>query len=89
MGKTRGTYREKLSEFETDWQTFQDCLVREYQPHWEQLVEDAHNHAHAAGNQNPLEPRWGIVFSMMLEQQKRIAELEAEIESEEGDDGDD
>lgn len=87
MGKTRGTYREKLTEFENDWQTFQGWLVKEYQPHWEQLVTDARNHAHAAGNQNPLEPRWGIVFSMMLEQQKRISELEAKLEGDTEDDG--
>jgi len=80
MGKTRGTYREKLTEFENDWETFRSWLVKEYQPHWDQLVTDARTHAAAAGNQNPLEPRWGIVFSMLVEQQRRIAELELKLE---------
>jgi len=88
MGKTRATYREKLDEFANDWTSFRRALVREYNEHWDQLVTDARNHAHAAGNQNPLEPRWGIVFSMMLEQQRRIAELEEQLaavtEAEEG-----
>jgi len=81
MGKTRPTYRNKLDEFANDWGTFQQWLVAEYQPHWQTLVDDARNHAAAAGNQNPLEPRWGIVFSMILEQQKRIADLEARLEA--------
>lgn len=82
MGRTRPTYRNELDDFADDWRSFRRALVREYQPHWDQLVRDARSHAHAAGNQNPVEPRWGVVFSMMLEQQRRIAELEAKLEAE-------
>ena len=82
MGKTRATYRERLDDFADDWRSFRRALIRENQPHWDELVRNARNHAHAAGNQNPVEPRWGIVFSMMLAQQRRIAELEQQVESE-------
>lgn len=80
MGKTRPTYRNELDDFTDDWRSFRRALVREYQPHWDELIRDARNHAHAAGNQNPVNPRWGIVFSMMLAQQRRIAELEMKLE---------
>jgi hypothetical protein len=85
MGKTRATYRDRLQGFENDWKSFRRALIREYQPHWDEVVVQAHQQAHAAGNQNPVEPKWGIIFSVLVSQEKRIAELEEQLE---GDDGD-
>ncbi|NIC00999.1 hypothetical protein [Halobacterium sp. R2-5] len=86
MGKTRATYRDRLQGFENDWKVFRHGLIREYQPHWDEILVQAHQHAHAAGQQNPVEPNWGIVFSMLVSQEKRIAELETKLEEDNGDD---
>jgi hypothetical protein len=87
MGKTRATYRDRLQGFENDWKRFRRALIKEYQPHWDEVVVQAHQHAHAGGNVNPVEPKWAIVFSVLVSQEKRIAELEEQLE--EGDGGDD
>jgi hypothetical protein len=85
MGKIRATYRNRLQGFENDWKRFRRGLIREYQPHWDAVIAQAHQHAHAAGNANPVEPKWGIVFSVLVSQDKRIAELEDQLQ--EGIDG--
>lgn len=81
MGKTRATYRDRLQGFENDWKRFRRGLIREYQSHWDEVIVQAHQHAQAAGNVNPIEPKWGIVFSVIVSQEKRIAELEEQVES--------
>lgn len=86
MGKPRATYRDRLQGFENDWKRFRRSLIKEHQPHWDEVIVQAHQHAHAAGNANPVEPKWGIVFSVLVSQEKRIAELEAKLEGDYGDD---
>ena len=80
MGKTRSTYRQKLEEFDDEWSRFQRSLIKEEQPHWDSLITQARNHAHAGHNQAPFDSKWGIVFSILLAQEKRIAELEDELD---------
>ena len=80
MGKTNPTYRDCVEEFVDDWSRFRRALIREEQPHWDSLIEQAHNHTHAGGAVAPFEPKWGIVFSVLVAQEKRIAELETELD---------
>ena len=79
MGKTMPTYRDCLEEFVNDWSRFRRTLIREEQPHWDSLIEQARNHAHAGGAVASFEPKWGIVFSVLVAQEKRITILETEL----------
>lgn len=85
MGKTNPTHRDQIGSFEDEWSRYRRSLRREYQDHWDAVIEQARNRAHAAGNQNPVQPEWGIVFSVLVSQEKRIADLEAQLEDDDGD----
>lgn len=85
MGKTNPTYRDQIRAFEQEWSTFRDWLRRRHQPHFDQLVEHAQNHADAGGAQNPVEPKWAILVSICLAQQRELTELEEEVTILEGD----
>jgi hypothetical protein len=52
MGKTRATYRERLEEFDSDWQMFRRSLVQTYQPYWDEVIRQARQQTMTAGNQN-------------------------------------
>lgn len=79
MGKTNATYRQHLDRFFRDWARFRRSLRRENQEHWDSLMDRARNHAHAGHNQNPVDPKMGIVFSILVAQERRITELENEL----------
>lgn len=80
MGKTNPTYRDRIAEFEDEWGKFRGWLRRQHQPHFDQLITHARNHADAGGAQNPVEPKWAILVSICLAQQRAIAELEERVE---------
>lgn len=79
MGKTNPTYRDQISAFEEDWQSFRRALRRQHQEHFDELLVHARDHADAGGVQNPVEPRWAIMVSMVLGQQQEIAELQTRL----------
>lgn len=85
MGKTIPTYRDQVQSFENHWNAFRRALYMEYKDHWDEVVVQAHQHAHAGDQQNPVDEKWGIVFSVLVSQEKRIAELEAQLEVDDGD----
>ena len=62
MGKIRAAYRDQLDDFENDWQMFRRSLVQMYQPHWDKVIRQARQYVMAAGNQNPVEPKWALSF---------------------------
>lgn len=81
MGKTNPTYRDRVNEFEDDWQQFRGFLRRRHQPHFDKLIEHARNHADAGGVQNPVEPKWAILVSLCLAQQRELTELQEQAEA--------
>jgi hypothetical protein len=62
------------------WSDYRRALRRHDQSLYDQLFEYADAHADAAGYLNADDPVNPILFSMLLEQQKNIAELEARLE---------
>lgn len=81
MGRTTPTYRDQLREVEEEWGEFRRPLRREDQFRFDNLFVYAHNHADAAGNlnhPNPLAPVW---MAIALEQERRIAKLETQVEA--------
>lgn len=83
MGRTNSTYRDDITRFEQEWQSFRRMLRRRHQPHFDTLVGHARNHAQAGGAQNPVDPKWGILVSICLAQQREIATLRDEFDDRE------
>lgn len=69
-----------LEGMKSRWSDYRRGLRYQDQPHFDQLFEYADAHADASGYLNPDEPFHPVLISMLLEQEKRIAELEAELD---------
>lgn len=81
MGRTNPTYRDRLASLEGTWGDYRRALRRREQAHFDQLWEDARAHADASGLQNAPDPMHAVFLSICLEQQQRIAALEARLET--------
>lgn len=68
-----------LEHLKQEWQQYRRALRHQDQPHFDQLFEYADKHADAAGYLNANNPFDPVVVSMLLEQEKRIHELEQQI----------
>lgn len=62
------------------WSDYRRALRRHDQPHFDRLFEYADAHADASGYLNADDPMQPIMFSMLLEQQKRLAEQRERLE---------
>ncbi|MFC4553587.1 hypothetical protein [Halorussus sp. GCM10023401] len=82
MGRTNPTYRDVLRSIEDNWQDYRRALRRPDQDRFDRLFEDAHQFADAGGYLNYPNPMVVVLFSMCLGQQRRIEDLEAELEGE-------
>lgn len=80
MGRTNPTFRDVLAAVKARWGDYRRALRRREKPHYDRLFEYADAHADAAGYLNADDPMEPILLSMLLEQQKRIAELDDRIE---------
>lgn len=79
MGRTNPTFRNVLEAVKSRWGDYRRALRRHDQQRFDRLFEYADAHADAAGYLNHDDPMEPILVSMLLEQEKRIAELEARI----------
>lgn len=96
MGRTNPTFRDILSSVEDRWQEFRRTLRHRDKPRFDRIFEYARNHADAAGHLNHENRLAPIFVSIDLEQERRIdeleervAELEADTDSDEHDGPDD
>ena len=90
MGRTNPTYRDAVRSLERRWDDFKRALRHRDQPRFKRLFEYARAHADAGGYLNHDEPLFPILFSIDLEQETRLDELEdrvAELEAEREDNG--
>lgn len=69
-----------LEAIQSRWSDYRRALRRHDQPHFDRLFEYADAHADAAGYLNADDPMQPILFSMLLEQQKRLAEQRERLE---------
>ena len=84
MGRTNPTFRNVLEAVKSRWGDYRRALRRQDQAPFDRLFEYADAHADAAGyldNDDPMEP---ILVSMLLGQEKRLADLDARIAELEG-----
>lgn len=63
------------------WGDYRRALRRQDKPAFDQLFEYADAHADASGYLNADDPMMPILFSMLLEQQKQLNELEDSVQS--------
>lgn len=80
MGRSKPTFRNYLERFQGDWQPFRRALRRRHQGDFDRLFEKARGHADAAGHLDPTEPRFAILFSMLLAQERELRELRERVE---------
>jgi len=84
MGRTNPTFRDVLRSIRGDWEAYRRALrVRDHDA-YDQLWEDAHQYADAAGYLNHPRPMVVVLFSIALAQQRRIDALETTLQKEEG-----
>lgn len=82
MGRTNPTFRDVLRSLEDNWQDYRRALRRPDQDRFDQLWEDARQYADAAGYLNHQNPMVVVLFSIVLAHERRIQDLEAELEAE-------
>lgn len=69
-----------VDAYKLRWNDYRRALRRRDQEYFDSLMEYVDRHADASGYLNPDDPVTAILLSMHLEQQKRIEELESEVE---------
>ena len=86
MGRTNPTFRDRLRQFEEQWQPYRRGLRKSEQEQFDDLVEMADRFAAASGFQNPVHAHQAILLSIVLAQEierqsleDRVAALEAEL----------
>jgi len=82
MGRTSPTFRDVLRSLEDSWQDYRRALRRPDRARFARLWEDARQYADAGGHLDHQNPMVVVLFSMLLAQQRRIEDLEAELEGE-------
>ncbi len=79
MGRTNPTFRDQVRGIENRWGDYRRALRRADKPHFDRLFEHARAHADAAGYLNHATPEIPILVSVLLEQEKRLADLETRL----------
>ncbi|WP_136590958.1 hypothetical protein [Salinigranum halophilum] len=85
MGRTNPTYRDTIRGLEDQWQPYRRALRSNDQPHFDRLFEHARAHADASGYLNHRLAEVPLLISVVLEQERRLCELEQAVDEVEGD----
>jgi hypothetical protein len=80
MGRTNPTYRAALQAIEQRWHQYRTALRKRNQPYFDQLVAYMQHHADASGLLNHENPLLPALFSVDLEQERRLDEHEQRIQ---------
>ncbi len=80
MSRSSTTYRDLLRAMESRWTAYRRGLRRADQQVFDRLFEFSRAHADASGLQNPQLVEIPALFSMLLEQQKQIEDLEDRLD---------
>ncbi len=80
MGRTNPTFRDEIDALRDGWESYRRCLRREDQERFDALFDGARRHADACGHLNPHDPMPAVLLSMLVEQQRRIDELERRLD---------
>jgi len=81
MGRTNPTFRDRLRGLEREFADYRRALRRRDRPHFDRLFEHARDHADACGYLNHDAPLVPVLFSIALEQEARLAALDARLDA--------
>src|SRR6202035_4124097 len=76
MGRTVPTYIVQIREIEAKWAKFRRALRREDQIHFDRLLRSVRHYTPSGMYQCSDDPRESVVLSILLDLQKRLAEIE-------------
>jgi uncharacterized coiled-coil protein SlyX len=79
MGRTNPTYRDALRALEERWATYRRALRGRDQPRFDRLFTYARDHADASGLLNHETPLLPALFSIDVEQERRLDEHEERV----------
>ncbi|MFB6111652.1 MAG: hypothetical protein ABEJ35_03855 [Halobacteriaceae archaeon] len=80
MGRTTPTYRSYLDAYEAEWQPFRRALRRRDEPAFDRVFDRARRFADAGGQQDPPDPRFAVLMSILVAQEREIAALKAAVD---------
>jgi hypothetical protein len=72
VGRTNPTFRDALRAIEERWSEYRRALRQHHQPQFDQLFAYAADHADASGLLNHQRPLLPVLFSIDLEQERRL-----------------
>jgi hypothetical protein len=76
MSRTVPTYVNQIAAIEEKWSKFRRCLRREDQIHFDRLLRSVRYYTPSGMYQCADDPRESIILSILLDLQKRLAEIE-------------
>ena len=79
MSRTVPTYVEQVREIEAKWAKFRRALRREDQLHFDRLLRSVRYYSPSATYQCSDDPRESVMISILLDLQKRLAEIEEKL----------
>jgi hypothetical protein len=75
MGRTLPTYRNVVEEIVADWDGFRRALRAEDRDKFDAMMLKARGHASAGGFDVRIDPTESVFISILLENEKKLAEL--------------
>lgn len=87
MGRTNPTYRDRLDSLEREFESYRRGLRASEQEHFDRLFEHGRTYAHAAGYLNHPNPEIPFLLSVLLAQERRLAQLDDRLAALREDDG--
>jgi hypothetical protein len=81
MGRTVPTFRQLIEEAAAHWSKFRRALRREDQQHFDRLFRIVRSYTYAATYQCHDNPMEAILLSIVLDQEKRLAEHDLRLET--------
>ena len=79
MGLAVPTYVQQVREIEAKWAKFRRALRREDQLHFDRLLRSVRHYSPSATYQCSDDPRESVMISILLDLQKRLAELRRKL----------
>jgi hypothetical protein len=81
MGRTVPTYVQQVREIEAKWAKFRRALRREDQLHFDRLLRSVRHYSPSATYQCSDDPRESVMISILLDLEKRLAEIEEKLKA--------
>jgi hypothetical protein len=82
MATSDELFPDQVDEFEDDWYRFRGLLPHSEREHWDVLVDRAKNRPYPGHCQLAAvddDPKWPIVFTMLVTQQAEISRLREQL----------